>query len=240
MSGLEALRRRAKAAAQVFVTDPGLPILDDADSAHLLRVLRLHPGEAVIAADGQGHWSCCEVAAGAPPESMLEVQGAVEFEEQTSVPLTVCFAPTKGERPEWVVQKLTELGIDRIIPIRTDHSVVHWEGAREAHALARLERIARAAAAQSRRVWLPEIGPACALADLAASDQEPAMAELDGEPPSLAHPVVAIGPEGGWSQGERDLRWPRIGLGPMVLRAETAALAAGSILSALRAGTVRE
>ena len=65
--------------------------------------------------------------------------------------LTVVFAPVKGERPEWVVQKLTELGIDRIVPLRSERSVVRWTGQRGQATVERLRRVAREAAAQCRR-----------------------------------------------------------------------------------------
>ena len=69
----------------------------------------------------------------------------------------MAFAPVKGERPEWVVQKLTELGIDRIVPLFSERSVVRWSGARGQATVERLRRVAREAAAQCRRVWLPEV-----------------------------------------------------------------------------------
>ena len=71
--------------------------------------------------------------------------------EPAAVPaLTVAFAPVKGERPEWVVQKLTELGIDRIVPLVSERSVVRWSGARGKATVERLRRVAREAAAQCR------------------------------------------------------------------------------------------
>jgi 16S rRNA (uracil1498-N3)-methyltransferase len=66
-----------------------------------------------------------------------------------------------------------------------------------------------------------------------------AMADLGGEPPALDHPAVLIGPEGGWSEVEAAAGLPRVDLGPHVLRAETAAVAAAAVLAALRAGLVR-
>ena len=81
----------------------------------------------------------------------------MQFEEASEPGLTVAFAPTKGERPEWVVQKLTELGVDRIVPLISERSVVRWAGERGAGAVERLRRVAREAAAQSRRVWLPDV-----------------------------------------------------------------------------------
>jgi RsmE family RNA methyltransferase len=86
---------------------------------------------------------------------------------------------------------------------------------------------------QSRRTWLPVVEPISlftALADRPGA----ALADRAGAPPTLQHPTVLIGPEGGWSETERARGLPRMGLGSTVLRAETAALVAGSALCGLR------
>jgi 16S rRNA (uracil1498-N3)-methyltransferase len=151
--------------------------------------------------------------------------------------LTVAFALVKGERPELVVQKLTELGVDRIVPFAAERSVVRWDAAKVARQSARWEEIARGAGMQSRRVWLPEVLPLASFATVAALDGA-SLADADGEPPSLARPVVLVGPEGGWSPSERASDLPCVRLGAHVLRAETAAITAGAIFAALRSGLV--
>ena len=112
--------------------------------------------------------------------------------------LTVAFAPTKGERPEWVVQKLTELGIDRIVPLRSERSVVRWTGQRGQATVERLRRVAREAAAQCRRVWLPEVSETIGFKDLGAlgAPGEVALAQLSGDRPTVAERVIAVGPRG--------------------------------------------
>ena len=150
-------------------------------------------------------------------------------------PLTVGLAPTKGDRPEWAVQKLTELSIDHIVILRTERSIIRWEGDRVAHHLERLRRIAREAAMQSRRSWLPTVEGVHALAD----HPDAALADPGGRPLTLGDGVVLCGPEGGWSDDERAEARDRVGLGPAVLRAETAAVTAGALLAALRHGLVR-
>ncbi len=154
--------------------------------------------------------------------------------------LTVAFAPVKGERPEWVVQKLTELGIDRIVPLYSERSVVRWTGERGTATVERLRRVAREAAAQCRRVWLPEIADTVGFAELGAlgGPGEVVLAQLSGERPTLAHHVVAVGPEGGWSSEELAAGLPTVGFGLSVLRAETAAVTAGALMASLRTGTV--
>ena len=96
-------------------------MLSDEDAHHLARVLRLRDGEEVIAADGRGRWArttwrASGDARAAHAGTGVGGDGAVQSEARAEPALTVAFAPVKGERPEWVVQKLTELGIDRIVP----------------------------------------------------------------------------------------------------------------------------
>jgi 16S rRNA (uracil1498-N3)-methyltransferase len=153
--------------------------------------------------------------------------------------VTVAFVPVKGDRPEWVVQKLTEAGVDRIVVLGSRRAVVRWEGERRDRAVERLRRVAREAAAQSRRPWLPEVAGVSEL-DALSERLAPvplALAQWGGRAPSLDVPAVAVGPEGGWEPSETDGRL-LVGLGPRVLRAETAAVAAGLLLCALRDGVV--
>jgi 16S rRNA (uracil1498-N3)-methyltransferase len=236
---------RAAAASQVFVDDPGRPVLSDEAAHHLGRVLRLRDGEEVIAADGRGRWArtlwrgpgTLEPLTGG---SGVGGDGRVQSEARAEPALTVAFAPVKGERPEWVVQKLTELGIDRIVPLRTERSVVRWSGARGLASVEKLRRVAREAAAQCRRVWLPEVGDTVVFADLATlgGPGEVGLAQLSGDRPTVAQHVVAVGPEGGWSTDELASGLPTVGFGLSVLRAETAAVTAGALLASLRTGTV--
>ncbi len=239
-----AITVRAAAAAQVFVDDPGHPVLSDEDAHHLGRVLRLGEGEEVIAADGRGHWTrtAWRGQTRLEPVTTRDDAGAgtVRFEARAEPPLTVAFAPVKGERPEWVVQKLTELGIDRIVPLLSERSVVRWSGARGQASVERLRRVAREAAAQCRRVWLPEVPDTVPFSDLPAlgAPGEVVLAQLSGDRPTVSQRVVAVGPEGGWSTGELSSGLPTVGFGLSVLRAETAAVTAGALLVSLRTGTV--
>jgi len=235
------------AAAMVFVADPAAPVVDDLDMRHLLDVLRLRPGEPVIAADGRGRWVPCRVAATAPskgsrgadPTGLLVPDGPAVLDPHGVPEVTVAFAPTKGDRPEWVAQKLTEIGVDRIVPLRTSRSVVRWDGDRATRSVERLRRVVREAAGQCRRARLPEVTDVCRLGDLAAVAGAPvALADAGGQAPGLARPLLAVGPEGGWDPAERDAFGPTVGLGATVLRAETAAVSAGVLLCALRNGVV--
>lgn len=218
------------AAAHVFVDDLDRPELHPPDRHHLERVLRLRPHDAVTVCDGRGAWRPVRFG------PSLVVDGPITSDGPPVVRLGVGMALLKGDRPELVVQKLTELGVDRVVPMVAARCVVRWDAAKAARHVERLRRVAREAAMQCRRTWLPEIG---AVRPFAAVAAEPGacLAAAGGGPPSLDRPLVLVGPEGGWAPEERTAA-PAVDLGPHVLRAETAAIAAGALLAALRAGLV--
>jgi 16S rRNA (uracil1498-N3)-methyltransferase len=220
------------AKAHAFVDDLETPVLGGDDRHHLERVLRLVSGDGLTVSDGAGAWRMCRFG------PAIEPDGAVHHLPAPEPPLTVCFAPVKGERPEWVVQKLTEAGVDRIVPFRAERSVVRWDAERAARQGERLRAVAREAAAQSRRAWLPEVADLSTFAEVAALPGA-VLAERTGPAPTLDRPVILVGPEGGWSPAELAAGLPLVGLGPHVLRAETAAVAAGLLLAGLRAGLIR-
>jgi 16S rRNA (uracil1498-N3)-methyltransferase len=194
----------------------------------LRKALRLRPGDPLVVSDGAGSWRPCRFG------DELEPDGEVVVEPPRHPPLTVGLTPTKGDRPEWAVQKLTELSIDRIVILQTDRSIVRWDGGRAEQHLLRLRRIAREAAMQSRQVWLPEVvGPEPLYAHAGAP-----LADPDGRPLAADDTVVLCGPEGGWSDTERAEDRDHVALGAAVLRAETAAVTAGALLAALREGLV--
>jgi len=233
------------AAAHVFVASVDVPALDEDDRHHLERVLRLRPGVAITVGDGAGRWR--PVALGAD----LEPLGPPVLDPPPSPRLTIAFAIVKGDRPELVVRSLTEVGVDRLVPLATQRGIVRWDGERGQQAVERLRRVVRSAGMQSRRAWLPEVAAVASVASVAAVTgvevgsqaveavavpaQGVAAATLGGPPPSLRWPTVLVGPEGGWAPDELPSGLPVVGLGPHVLRTETAAIVAGALLMAARA-----
>jgi 16S rRNA (uracil1498-N3)-methyltransferase len=215
----------------VFVTDLDEPVLDAADRHHLQRVLRERDGAPLTIADGRGRWRTARLGA------TVEVTGDVMAAEALEPQLAVGFALVKGDKPELIVQKLTELGIDRIVPFRASRSVVRWDDARAAKAVDRLRAVARAAAMQCHRPDLPVVADVADLATLASAPGT-ALADRDGMPPTLEHPTVLVGPEGGWDPQERSLVAARVRVGGHVLRAETAAVTVAAVLAALRGSVV--
>lgn len=215
----------------VVVADIESPAVDDTTHHHLTRVLRLRPGDGITATDGAGHWRPCRL-----DEGSVEEVGPVVMVERLEPQLTVAFALTKGAKPELVIQKLTELGVDRIVPFMSERSIVRWSPAKADSHHERWVTIARGAVAQSRRCWLPVIDPLRSFADIVSLGAVPV--HRGGRPLNAGDRTVAVGPEGGWTPEELDSLEQPVGLGPNVLRAETAAIAAGTLLVALRTKVV--
>lgn len=208
-------------------------MLDGDDHHHLARVRRVRDGDPLVLADGSGRWVVARMH-GDHPDVAGEVVAAVRSRPE----LAVGFGLSKGTKPEWSVQKLTELGVDRIIPFAAARSVVRWDEGRVAAARDRLRRVAREAAMQSRSPWIPVVEPLATWTEVAARPGA-CRADRGGGPLSLERPLVLVGPEGGWDDAESSAPLPVVSLGAGVLRAETAAITAGALLTALREGIVQ-
>jgi 16S rRNA (uracil1498-N3)-methyltransferase len=221
--------------------------LGDEDARHARRALRLRTGDEVSLADGAG-----TVGVGVLSE---EERGAtvrvrsVRRVQRPTPEVCIALAPPKGDRLSWAVQKLTEVGADRIALVDCERSVRRWSDDREGNARRRLEAVAREAAMQSRRPFIPGIegpwpidravradGPAGRVVVLWEGATEPMSAVLEGGPEAVR---LVIGPEGGFTDREvaaaREAGAPLASLGEGILRTETAALAA-TVLALHRAG----
>ena len=210
------------AAAHVLVPDVDAPAASPEVMHHLLRVLRLRDGELVTITDGNGSWRVCVLV-----RAGLDLAGDVQVVERRDPPRTVAVAPPKGDRLEWLIAKCTEAGVDRIVLLDAERSVVRWNGDRAAKQLERLRRIVVEASMQSRRVWLPALdGPVPALTVLPGA----AVAEPGGPPVTENISTIAVGPEGGWSPVELAAAGRTVSLGDQILRTETAAVAAAVLM----------
>ena len=236
---------------ELLVGQRDLYQLDDVNGHHLHRVLRVRAGELVTLTDGFGAWVTTVVDDVSRPGVLRHVEGV--FRADRPVPgLEVGFALTKAEKPEWVIQKLTELGITAVVPLIAERSVVRWEAERAAKNVARFHTIAREAIQQSRQIWLPTLHSPQSLTDFAGNRHAESYArcdrgggalddffrkataaglsrEVDGAVAGTTVSLV-VGPEGGWSPRERELVPTAVELVASVLRAETAALVAGALL----------
>jgi 16S rRNA (uracil1498-N3)-methyltransferase len=208
---------------------------------HLAHVLRARRGDRVVLFDGAGREADAVVDAVAADAALLTA-GPPRAAAGATVELTLLVGLLKGEKMDWVVQKATELGVTRIVPLAAAHAVVRLDGARRASRIARWEKIAREAARQSGRADVPAVAavtpPATAFVDTHSPlrllfherDAAPVAPHL-GPYPAAA---LAVGPEGGFAPDEvaaaRAAGWQVVSLGPRILRAETAALAALAIV----------
>jgi 16S rRNA (uracil1498-N3)-methyltransferase len=237
---------RYPAVAHTFV--PALDddvTLDDETGHHLSRVRRLRPGDVLTAADGRGTWRPYEVTRVTPGSVDVRAHDAPVVEPRLTPRLVVAFALTKGAKPDLVVQKLTELGVDGVAVLAARRSVARWSDERAGPAVARLRRIARDAAAQCRRARVPEVDgvrpvtelrgrPGLVVADPGGDGADVLAAPAGGEW------VLVVGPEGGFDPDEAAaLEGDRVRLGPHVLRAETAAIAGAAVLTTWRAPIAR-
>lgn len=209
-------------AAHVFVQSVDHPVLEPDDHHHLFRVLRIREGEHVGVADGVGSWRITAVRSG----SLEPITEVVRDPEPPAC--RIAAAIPKGDRCEWMVQKLTELGVTDLWFVHCSRSVVRWEGERGARQLERMRRVAREAAMQSRRTWLPRIdGPVPF--GRAVELENAVLADPDGAALTPGTTVL-VGPEGGFTPEELALAPSRARLAAGILRVETAAVAAAVLL----------
>ncbi|WP_420460176.1 RsmE family RNA methyltransferase [Neolewinella sp.] len=218
--------------------DPDIVIgpyaLREVEAQHAARVLRKRVGDTLDLVDGRGGWYQAEINQIDKRSCLLTVVQTRQETARAEHSLTLLVAPTKNiDRFEWVLEKATEIGVDRIQPILTEHS----ERTRLRND--RLERVLEAAMKQSLRAWLPELGEVLPFAEAVGSVSGDRFLAYLGERGSgllrdLVRPdtdtVVAVGPEGGFSGGEAELAravgFVFAGLGPHRLRTETAAVVA--------------
>ena len=228
MSRLESAAGDARSGPHVLVDDVDEPVLAGDDQHHLERVLRLRSGDPLTVGDGAGRWRPCRFS-----DEIEPVGGVVTVAAPNPV-LAVGFAVLKGGRSETIVQKLTELGVDRIAPFVAGRSVVQWDGDKAARQVQRWRRVAREAVMQCRRLWLPEVEPVRAFGELDLGGA--AMAVSEGGALAAGENFLLVGPEGGWTDGELASVDRHVCLGPHIMRAETAAIAAAAVLAARRSG----
>ncbi|MEO0325339.1 MAG: RsmE family RNA methyltransferase [Myxococcota bacterium] len=230
--GLSALRRVPVDALPEEAATLRLP----APAQQHLRVLRLGPGDALLLFDGRGGLA----------EARLEAGGTARvkrrFRAEPDAPLGLVMGMPKGKKAGDVVRQATEIGATEIVFFQGARSVATPDAARAAKRRARWATLATEAARQAERAWTPAVrGPVVLDEALAARGAAPGFvcgARQDGPRRPSARGWVAVGPEGGLSAEElrafRDAGWTPLSLGPTVLRAETAAVAALALLAAAR------
>ena len=232
---------------RVHVADPlssGRRHTIEGDAAnHIARVLRLEPGVLLTVFDGRGGEYAARIEAVRKGAVIIEVQARSTPERESPLSLTLAQGVSRGERMDWVVQKATELGVSRIIPVLTERTMVKLDARQSERKLAHWHGITVAACEQSGRDRIPDIAAPLALPEL-LRDIDPQATRLLLSPTGtqrvndLQAPeggiVVLIGPEGGLAQTEQRAAlaagFLAVRLGPRVLRTETAAVAALTLL----------
>jgi 16S rRNA (uracil1498-N3)-methyltransferase len=214
--------------------------LNGDDARHLTRVLRVEPGQRYEISDNRNVY-LAEIETARKERVIFRT---LEKIEAPPLPFRIVLfaALIKFDRFEWMIEKATELGVAEIVPVETIRSERGLERAARKR-VERWRRIAVEASQQSRRAHLPEVHDPASFEDALARPAE-ARYVLDETPGGIpfAHThsqsdtiALLIGPEGGWTEEERAAfvksGWTRVSLGPLILRAETAAIAALAIVA---------
>ncbi|MFN3703883.1 16S rRNA (uracil(1498)-N(3))-methyltransferase [Thermomonas sp.] len=221
-----------------------IPLPEDV-AGHLVRVLRLQPGDACVLFNGDGHDYDARLVAAGKREARAEILAARPVKNESPLRISLLQGIARGEKMDWILQKATELGVARIVPVDSERSEVKLDAARAEKRLAHWREVVVAACEQSGRAVVPEVLPPQPLGRGAALREgrgfllDPVathtLASLQGNPPGAC--MLAIGPEGGWSPRDHEqllaAGYEGLRLGPRVLRTETAGIAAISALQAL-------
>lgn len=223
-------------------------VLADEDHRYLTRVLRLDVGAAVVLFDGKSVEASARITRIGPRALELKIDERRPVVAVARPYLTLIQALAKSDKLDLVVQKATELGVGRIIPVTSARAVTRLD-AGQARALsrrARWQKIAREASRQSGRLDVPDVEGVTALATALSASPKDALkllmwegarqttlrAVLPSQPPQQI--VIAIGPEGGFTLDEVEVArahgFSPVGLGPRILRTETASLVTLAIL----------
>jgi 16S rRNA (uracil1498-N3)-methyltransferase len=234
-------RRRFYAAPEDI--DSKVALLSSEETHHLVRVLRLRAGDEAFVFDGCGREYRCRVAA-IESRARLEIIEEILEEVESRARITLAQSLAKGEKFDFIVQKATELGVSRIIPLETQYTDVKLREESAAKRVERWRRISMESLKQCGRRKLVEIASPIAIEDFLKSSGVVMIVfnERGGQAINEALKGVSddsevaalIGPEGGWSEeelkGMEESGCRFVTLGPRVLRTETAAIVALTLI----------
>ena len=219
-------------------------VLDGGAAKHLLTVLRLKPGAELMLFDGSGFEFPAVLEQAGKKEALVKITGMHGPVVESPLRVTLAQGISRGERMDYTVQKAVELGVADILPVLMERSVVKLDAANGEKKRSHWHAIAIGACEQSGRVRVPEVHaplsfPAFLDAQRSAGlklllDPLAPKAPKDFSAPVDARVLLLVGPEGGLSENERNLAlkagFQGMKLGPRILRTETAALVALSLL----------
>lgn len=227
---------------------PGAEVkLSERAAVHAVRVLRMNEGDAAILFNGDGFDYPCELVSVKKSAVIAKVTGRESLENESPLAVTLLQGISSGDRMDYTIQKAVELGVTAIQPIATERSVVKLNQARAEKRLAHWQGVVASACEQSGRAIVPSVNMPVTLG------QWFSQTDSDGATKLLLNPVGAkrfvelpkpagevqllIGAEGGLAQNEIDLAlangFESVVMGPRVLRTETAALVAMSVMQSL-------
>ncbi|HBF87332.1 MAG TPA: 16S rRNA (uracil(1498)-N(3))-methyltransferase [Bacteroidales bacterium] len=218
-----------------------LHALNDIESKHCIKVLRLKIGDEIVLNDGVGNFYFCEIIDDNYKKCIVQIKSKQEVEKTTSVNIHIAIAPTKNiDRFEWFLEKTTEIGIDEITPILCERSE------RKDVKIERVEKIVISAMKQSLKAHLPKLNSLTSFSTLVKTplDGEKYIAHCNNATENLVeiykkgtNAFILIGPEGDFTEKEiklaKENNFKEISLGKSRLRTETAGIVVCDIINVL-------
>lgn len=221
--------------------------IEGADARHMSLVLRMASGDTVLVAAPDGKTAKAEIIRISADAVQLKLIEAIEVHTEPPVEAWLVQGLGKGEKMDYIIQKSVELGVYGIIPAITEHCIVKYDAAKQADKVIRWQKIAREAAKQCGRSFIPRILPVTRLADVFTRPELTNACSImlyEGQAPQGLKQVLGrtcgrmyslfIGPEGGFSPAEVALSEAHgasvVTMGPRILRTETAAVAALTVV----------
>jgi 16S rRNA (uracil1498-N3)-methyltransferase len=218
--------------------------------AHLRKVLRLEPGDRFIVFDDTGWEHEAVIRSFSAQRGDIDILRSYQPDRESALQITLALGLTKGEKMDFVVEKATELGVLNIVPFTSTYTVPKLDDRRAEARTERWKKIAVSAAKQSGRTRLPKVYSLCEFREFARKpwddmlklffwerEGQQTLKQVHDSQPDVRAVLLVIGPEGGLSVEEADLAqrhgFRSVQLGPRILRAETAAIAALSLVQFL-------
>lgn len=221
-------------------------VIKDVDAKHISKVLRMQPGDKIQIVSDDGVTAIAEIVSLQADNVVVKGLEKLAESHEPSVKITLAQGLAKGEKMDFIIQKAVEMGASSIVPVAMEHSVVRLEGAKADKKVERWQKIAEAAAKQSKRDIIPQVQPVQTMQQMLANNDlqhkiiayecedrlglKTALQSCD----NLQELLLIIGPEGGISEFELELARKNgavpVSLGKRILRAETAGVVALSAI----------
>jgi len=228
----------------------GRGFIEGQELEHLRKSLRLTPGDHITVFDDNGREHEAIIIALSSERGEIELLRSYQAERESPLEITLALGLTKGEKMDFVVEKATELGVQTIVPFISARTVPKLDQKKIEKRVERWQKIALSAAKQSGRTRIPEILAVCHLKELVKQsfpnsvkllfwekEAERKLSHVREAEATVGSVVIVIGPEGGFREEEADMArshgYNLVGLGKRILRAETAAVTAMSLVQFL-------